>query len=312
MVRLAAIVLTFGVCTAALPQSQKPPERHPGRIWIDAAFVDSKGTPVTDINRDEVQVWIGHFLAPIEDFISVTPDNDAGRGRRYLVLLLDDITTPLALVPRVKEAAKHFVSRMGPNDQMAVVTLDGSGMESTNDHARLLQAIDAYNVRATGVLRRDQLGEQVLKTISALAEALAAAGDQRKTIVAIGRSDIFDRPIPPIAMGLDLKPQWVDAMRAMALANATLYIVDASVLGARWMPDSGTAGFAHASGGTAFIGINDLDGAADKILAEAANYYLIGVKAPPVGGKADLSELQVKLKRRGITVRAREAVSGGR
>jgi hypothetical protein len=39
---------------------------------------------------------------------------------------------------------------------------------------------------------------------------------------------------------------------------------------------------------------------------------LIGVKAPPVGRTADLRELQIKVKRKGVTVRAREAVSGGR
>lgn len=293
------------------PTPQKLPERHPGRIWIDAAFVDSKGAPVTDINRNEVEVWIGHFLAPIEDFISVTPDNDAGRGGRYVVLLLDDITTPLVEIPRVKDVARHFVSRMGPDDRMAIVTLDGSAMESTSDHARLLQAIDAYNLRATGVIRRDLLGEHVLKTVSALAQALAAAGDQRKTIVAMGRSDVFDRPIPPVAAGVDLQPYWVDAMRSLALANTTLYVIDGSVLGERWMADSGEAGFARATGGNAFIGINDLDGAADRILAEASNYYLIGVKAPPVGGTANLRELQIKLKRRGVKVRARQDVSGG-
>ncbi|HEX6465393.1 MAG TPA: VWA domain-containing protein [Vicinamibacterales bacterium] len=312
MLRLVLTAIVAAALSQPQAATQKAPERDPNKIWIDAVFLNSKGTPVTDINRDEVEVWIGHFMAPVEDFISVTPENDAGRPGRYLVLLLDDMTIPIAQVPRVREAARHFVSRMGPDDRMAIVTLDGSGMESTSDHARLLQAIDAYNVRATGVLRPDLVGQQVLTTISAISDALAKAGDQRKTIVAIGRSDVFDRPIPPVAMGIDLKQDWVEAMRAMARANATVYVIDASMLGARWMPDSGNAGFAHASGGNAFIGINDLDGAADRILAEASNYYLIGVKAPPVGRSADLRELQVKLKRRGITIRTREAVSGGR
>jgi len=39
---------------------------------------------------------------------------------------------------------------------------------------------------------------------------------------------------------------------------------------------------------------------------------LIGVKAPPVGKTADLRDVQIKIKRRGVTVRTREAVSGGR
>jgi VWFA-related protein len=298
---------------ASLVQAQEgrqQPERNPEKLWLDAVFVDGKGNVITDVRRDEVEVWIGHFLTPIEDFISVTPDNDAGRRGRYIVLLLDDITTPIDQVPRVKDVARHIVSRLGPDDRMAIVTLNGSAMESTGDRTPLLQAIDHYYPRAVGVIRPDDLGAQVLNAISALAGQLAKAGDQRKTIVAIGRSDFFDRPI--MRYGRDLKPEWTEAMRTMALANASLYVIDSSMVGQRFLPDSGDAGFARATGGVAYIGLNDLDGAADKILAEASNYYLIGVRAPPVGKTAELRDVQIKIKRRGVTVRSREAVSGGR
>jgi len=301
------------VMTAAWPQAvQKPQERPPDQLWIDAVFVDGKGAVVTDVQRDEVEVWIGHFLVPIEDFISVTPANDAGRGGRYIVLLLDDITTPIDQIPRVRDVARHIVSRLEPADHMAIVTLNGSAMESTGDRAPLLHAIESYNIRATGVIRPDDLGAHVLQTMTSLAEQLGKAGDQRKTILAIGRSDFFDRPIPPTRYGRDLKPEWTAAMRAMAQANATLYVIDSSMVGGRFLPDTGEAGFAHATGGQAYIGTNDLNSAADKVLAEASNYYLIGVKAPPVGKTAELRDIQVKIKRRGVTVRTREAVSGGR
>jgi VWFA-related protein len=312
MMRLA-IALALSLSTAGLArQPQKPQERPPDQLWIDAVFVDGKGNVVTDVQRDEVDVWIGHFLTPIEDFISVTPANDAGRGGRFIVLVLDDITTPLDQIPRVKDVARHIVERMGPDDHVAIVTLNGSGMESTGDRTPLLRAIELYNVRATGVIRPDDLGAHVLQTMTSLAEQLGKAGDQRKTILAIGRSDFFDRPIPPPRNGRDLKPEWMAAMRAMAQANASLYVIDSSMVGQRFLPDTGDAGFAHATGGVAYIGLNDLNGAADKILAEASNYYLIGVKAPPVGKTAGLRELQIKVKRRGVTVRAHEAVSGGR
>jgi VWFA-related protein len=306
-----AFALAFSLWGAGMAQlPQKQPERGPEQLWLDAVFVDGKGAVVTDVRRDEVEVWIGHFLVPIEDFISVTPSNDAGRGGRYIVLVLDDITTPIDQVPRVRDVARHIVSRLEPDDHMAIVTLNGSAMESTGDRAPLLRAIEAYNIHATGVIRPDDLGAHVFQTMTSLAEQLAKAGDQRKTILAIGRSDFFDRPIP--RYGRDLKPEWTAAMRAMAQANATLYVIDSSVLGARFLPDTGDAGFAHATGGPAFIGINDLNGAADKVLAEASNYYLIGVKAPPVGKTSDLRDVQIKIKRRGVTVRTREAVSGGR
>jgi hypothetical protein len=190
--------------------------------------------------------------------------------------------------------------------------LNGGGMELTTDRGRLRQEIDHYNVRATGVWRADMIGEHVLATLADLAGKVAQAGDQRKTIVAIGRGDILDRPLPAPSAGHDLLPEWVQAMRVMALANASLYVIDSATLGARRLADRGDNGLAKAMGGHAFIGINDLNGAADHILREAANYYLIGLKAPPVGREADLRELEIKVKRRGVTVRTREAVSGGR
>src|SRR5262249_6724989 len=98
--RLAIALALSLITTGVAQQPQKPQERGPDQLWIDAVFVDGKGAVVTDVQRDEVEVWIGHFLVPIEDFISVTPGNDAGRGGRYIVLLLDDITTPIDQVPR--------------------------------------------------------------------------------------------------------------------------------------------------------------------------------------------------------------------
>jgi VWFA-related protein len=314
MMRLRlGILLALGISAAALAQSpQKPQERAADHLWIDAVFLDAKGNPVTDVRNDEIELWVGHFLVPIDQFISVTPANDAGRGARLIVLLLDDFAVPLDEFARVKETAKHFVNRMGPTDSMAIVTLEGSGMDSTSDRARLLRAIDSYYVRATAVMRPDDLGAQVLRTLAALAGQLAAAGDQRKTIVAIGRGALFDRPIPPAVVGRDLLPEWTEAMRAMALANASLYVIDSGSVGSRRLVDNGDAGLAHATGGHSFAGVNDLNAAADKILAEASSYYLIGAKAPPVGRSADLREIQIKIKRRGVTVRTREAVSGGR
>jgi VWFA-related protein len=303
---VAAALVSFA------PVQQKPVEHGPEHLWIDASFVDGKGNPVSDLEKDEIEVWVGHFLVPIEEFVSVTPENDAGRGGRVIVLLLDDVMVPLPDMPRVREAARRFVDKMADGDRVAVVTLNGEGMELGGDRARLRQAIDHYNVRATGVWRTDTLGEHVLGTLAGLAGQLAEAGDQRKYIVAIGRGDVFDRPLPPPNAGHDLLPEWVHTMRVMALSNTALYVIDSATLGARRMADNGETGLAKATGGHAFLGINDLNGAADRILREAATYYLIGLKSPPVGREADLRELEIKVKRRGVTVHSREAVSGGR
>jgi VWFA-related protein len=300
---------TLLTAAAAATQAQAPVERVPGRVVVDVVAVDRKGMPVMDLKRDEIEVWIGHFRVPIETFTPVTPATD-DKGGRVLVLLLDDVTLPLQRVPRANEVARRFVSRMLPGDQMAVVTLNGEGMESTSDQARLRKAVDAYEVRLSGVNRIEQLGQHFLKTVASISRQLVEAADQRKTIVAIGSGWLLDRPIPPPQVGQSLLPEWIDAMRIMALANVNLYVIDPAGVGTT-RAGGGDSGFANETGGFAFLNTNDLNGAADRILRETASYYMIGVGDPPVGGSG-LRELEVKVLRRGVTVRTRRAVPASR
>ena len=290
--------------------AQIPVERSPGRLLIDAIAVDRDGSSVPDLRREEVEVWIGGYRVPIDTFAFVTPA-DADRGGRSIALILDDVTLPLDMVPRVRDAARRFVERMSPGDEISIVTLSGTSLESTDERARLLQRIGAYNVKLTGVQRIDDLGAQALGTIASVARQLESASGRRKTIVAIGTGWLFDTPIPPPTVGRDVRAEWTDAMRAMAFANATLYVIDPMGLGSS-RALGGSSGFAHETGGFAFLNTNDVSGAADRIFREAGSYYLIGVTNPPVGRKADLRDLDVRVLRRGVTIRARKAVAGAR
>lgn len=289
-------------------QAQAPLERGAGRIHIDAVALDKKGVPVMDLKPAEVEVWIGHFRVPIESLTAVRPG--ANPSGRLTVLVLDDVTMPLPQIGRARDVAKRFVTRMLPEDRMAIVTLDGSSMETTNDSAKLLRTIDRFTAQSAGMIPSDRLGEHVLKTLGGLARAMVEAGGQRKTIVAIGSGWLFDRPLPPAGAGMDPRKDWVAAMQAMALGNVNLYVIDPAGMSLA-RADSGGAGFARETGGMAYLATNDLNGAADQIMREAANYYLIGVGDPPVGRGAELREVAVKVLRRGVTIRARRTITGG-
>lgn len=293
----------------AAAQPQAPTERGAGRIFVDVVALDRTSAPVMDLKPGEVEVWIGHFRVPIQSFTVVTPSADP--SGRLTVLVLDDLTMPLQQLGRAKDVARRFVNQMQPGDKMAVVRLDGSAMESTNDRARLLQAIDAFNLRATGVMPFEHLGEHVLTTLGNLSRQMVETGSQRKTIVGIGSGWLFDRPIPPPRVGMEPRKEWIAAMQAMALSNVGLYVIDPSGMSMGRPADSGGTGFARETGGFAFIATNDLDGAADRIMRESANYYLLGVGDPPVGRGADLRELDIRVLRKGVTIRARKTITGG-
>jgi VWFA-related protein len=306
---LIALTVTFATAFAD-PRAQQAVERPASHMVIDVVAQDKKGMPVTDLRREELEVWIGGYRVPFETFSAVTA-GDVDRGGRLIVLVLDDYVLPPQLVPRAREAARRFVNRMSPGDQMAIVTLNGSMMESTDDRRRLLGAIDRYNSRGFGVQRIDTIGEHVLKTMSTLSRQLGAGPYGRKAIVGIGASWLFDLPIPPPSVGRDLRPEWTEAMREMAQSNVSLYVIEPGGVGISPMV-GGSNGFARETGGHSFLNTNDLTGAADRIMREAANYYLIGVADPPIQRKAELRELEVKVLRPGVTVRARRAIAGSR
>ncbi len=306
-VAVLALLASAATSSARATQSPAPgPSRPP--IEIDAVFVDTHGAPVRDINRDEVEVWIAGRRIPLETFVAVTPE-DVERSRRSIVLLLDDITLEPAIAPRVREAGRHLVQRLRPGDQMAVIALSGDVTKSTDDKVALLQMVDRFNPRATGFLRPDDLGEQVLKTVSQVSQQVAESGGRRRTIIGIGSGWVFDTPLPPPMAGRELGPEWIEAMRSMASANVTLYVIDPGGVGRTRLP-AGDAGFARESGGFAFLNTNDVKAVADQIMNEASNYYILGVSDPPMFRGAPLREVDVRVKRRGVTVRARRALSG--
>ena len=293
----AALVLTV----------HAPAEQRGASILIDAVAVDGNGNPVLDLRPGDLDVRVGQLHVPVESLELVTPESPNREGR-IVILLMDDITLPQSEVPRAREAANRFVSRMLPGDSMALVLLNNPVFESTDDPAKLRGAISRYNTTATGVLRVDDLAEHVFGTVQSIARGISEAGDGRKVIVGIGSGGLFDRPIPPpnTGTGKNLLPNWIACMKALANAHAAFYVIYPTSIGMT-RADSGDTGFARETGGHAFIGTNDLNLAADRILKETANYYLIRVASPPTGGSG-LRELQIKTSRRGVTIRARKAI----
>ena len=305
MTRFLIVLLSAAL---ALAGSQSPAGRPtPGPLLrIDAVALDSRGNPVTDLTKDELEVRIANYRVPIE---SLTASDASAEGNgRVIVLLMDDAVVPLALTPRVREIARRFVDRMSPGDRMAIVALNGGAMELSGDRNRLLQGINDYTVRAVGFTRLDLAGEHVLNTVTTLSRQLAEESPGRKTVVGIGAAWLFDTPIPSPTVGRDLRPEWTAAMRAAGFANVSVYAIEPG--GVETSRFSGSDGFASETGGRTFVNTNDFNQAVDQVMREAANYYVIEVADPPIQRKSDLRELDVRALRRGVTVRARRQFPG--
>lgn len=304
-VRGCCLLVTATAVSAAGPQTPAEPR---GPIRIQAVAVDRNGQPVTDLKPDEFEVWINILRVPIQTVTIVSPGSERPRS---IVLLLDDMAVPYAEAARVREVARHFVNRLGPGDEMAILPINGGGTKTTTDRATLLRAIDAYNVRAAGVMPFDVVGQQVLNTYASISRQFSEVSGE-KILVGIGAAWLFDTPIPPPSVGRDLRKEWGETMRAMALADATLYVIDPAGVGRAPFATGGDSGFARETGGHSFTNTNDYAGAVDRIMRQTSNYYILEVADPPIGRKADLRELDVRVLRTGITVRARRWIPGVR
>ena len=294
----------FYVAALTVGAGPQVPSSAAPQLRIDVVALDARGAPVLDLRPAEFEVWINGFQIPIETVTFVAPG--AADTSRTIVMLLDDLTVPPALLPRVREAAHRLVERTSDADRITVVSLNGGVMAKSEDRELLLRTIDRYHVSGVPV-RIDVAGEQVLRTVTGLSRQLAEAPGGRKAIVALGSGWLFDTPIPPPQVNMDLRREWLDAMRASAAAHVSLYVIDPAGLGSR-RADNGASGFARETGGLAFTNTNDIRGAIDRVLTELSNYYVLGIQDPPIGRKADLRELEVKVLRRGVTPRARRAI----
>jgi hypothetical protein len=294
--------------TGALQEPPRP--ANPGRLLeIQAVAVDDRGNPVTDLRPQDVEVWIAGVRVPLES-LGVPPARTPEGPGRLIVLVLDDITLEPVMVSRAREVANRFASQMAAGDRLGVVMLNSGRLEITSGPAQARSLIDRFR-QSLGALPVDQLGAQLLKRVADVARAIVEAPERRKIIVGIGSGWLLDTPVPPgeIGGGLDIRREWFDAMRAMGNAHATYYVVDPAGVGAS--RQMGSYGLAHEAGGYSFVNTNDFNGAVDKIVREADNYYVIRVGDPPFGRKAVVRELNVKSLRRDVTIRAPRGLPGG-
>jgi VWFA-related protein len=307
MTRLSLLLGLALLPAAVLTQETGSAPANPaGNLRLDVVAIDSKGVPVTDLKPSEFEVWISGYRVPIADVYAITPETTG----RTMVLVLDNGAIGPELAFRVKDAARLFVKKMGANDRIAVVPLNGGTLELTDDRQRLLQAIDSYHVQGFP-FRLDDAGEHVLRIIDTFARRLPETVRGRKTIVGLGAGWLFDTPLPPPSVR-NLEAEWVATMRTMAGTNTSLYVIDPAGLGMVRGAGAygGASGFARETGGYAFMNTNDVAGAVERIWAESGTYYVLAVGNPPVQRTADLREVDIKVRRSGVTVRARRGIKG--
>jgi VWFA-related protein len=292
---------------ALLPLSAQQPFRTgTNLVVVPVVVVDNKGATVSDLTVDDFRVTEDGKPVAIESFVAPAEGEVTGEEGRFIVVALDNLLTPAEIGFRVKTIARMFVDHMGPRDVMSIIPINGGRAVTTSSPAELRAAIDRFTPSfGEDTWSGAQKATHGLQMIASLTDQAAKAAHRRKVFVFIGNAYMFS-PNQPSAFGdrsSELSPEWTEAIRATTRNNVAVYLIDPK--GLSNAPNDWSESFAAETGGNAWGRTNNYRAAVDQIWKEAGSYYLLGYAAPINDLK--LHKIEVKVDRRGVTVRARRA-----
>ncbi len=275
-------------------------------VLVPVVVVDGKGAIVQGLTAQDFQLQEDGKPVAIASFLAPHLDADSPDQSRFIVVILDNLSTTAEMAYRVKNIANQFVDRLGPYDVMSVITISGGKAVTTNSKAELKAAIAKFQISGGAeIMSGDRRADHGLKMINSLTDQIARAPHPRRVMAFIGNANMFN-PSQASAFGdraPDLSAEWMEAVRATARNNVSVYVIDPRGLQAS--PGDWSKSFANETGGYAWGRSNNFGAAVGQIFRESAGYYLIGYAAPINDDR--LHNIDVKVARKGVAVRARRA-----
>lgn len=290
--RVAAAIVCAGVAAGAAQQQATY------LVEIDAVVTDGNGTPVQGLKQQDFEVKDDGRRVELKTFDEVA-ETPTTRVSRSLVLLLDDSGVGSGNTLAIQTIARTFVARMAPADEFSVIRLSNRRDEAFGDRLEALLRISEYRSDTLPFFGRETV-ENALRAFAKVSRTLEPIEHRRKALVCIGVPDVCGISEPANQTSL-LWRFWVDAAGAMGRANTSLYSLEPN--GALRRSNATGHSIAVATGGEVFMNTSELNRPIDVIRRDTGNYYLLGYWPNP--SDRQLHDVDVKVKRRGVKVRAR-------
>jgi VWFA-related protein len=271
--------------------------------------------------------------------------NNARPSGRVIAILIDDYSFSEAAIDvggvrKARDTALAVLNDLGPDDKAAVLFTGyaRTAQAFTSNRALLRDAIekaplfgsdltpDASAARGfcyCGVCSIDALGR--------ISESLRSLPEQRKILVYISAGSYTEIQRRGADECLQRKRDAMhDSIRQAHLANVTIQAVDPKGVVTFRGRDAARGGvigvpmpanpleeiaklrqeflrtMAETTGGRAVVNNNNMDVQVPSLLAESSSYYLLGVERPAAREDGRLRRIEVRVNRRGISVRTRQ------
>jgi VWFA-related protein len=307
-------------------------------VQVRVVVQDSKGKPVTDLQRDDFQVFDDRKAQPITLFTADRGTSPAvsamldGPGAAqtaggYSLIVLDWTNTEYPDRYRAKDHALHLLQTYQPRQKIALYLKGRNSRllcDFTSDLSELVRILEAadlefgdldidtpagrFDARYGGRTAAKMSAEEQFffqnKRITDTLRTFGILADRlallpgRKSLVWL--SDAF--PVTPIYY-----PDLERVYGRLNRADVAVYGVDARGLSASTRSYAGTMiQFAERTGGTAFYDRNDLDQGLRLALEDQTVSYVLGFHVP-AKAVPGLHEIRVRVNRQHVQLRYRES-----
>jgi len=331
------------IAALALPQTQpsqppQPPTFRSGAelVRVDVTVVDRSGEPVTTLTADDFDVEEDGAVQSVQSFKFVSADGQPPAGDdvsldirspehaaaeasrdevRVFVIFWDEyhIGKFASAIQGRKALTTLVSSAFGPTDLVALMDplLPVDALRFTRDRAELADRIRKLEGRfgiylpTRSVLedaqlqRRDPARVRSEVTMSALKSAAVHLGslkEGRKAIVFVSEG------LP--SLGMEEFSQLEEMIKAANHNNTAIYTFDPR--GLVGVSDDILRSLADRTGGGPIVDTNMPEKALRQVVKDASAFYLIGYSPAKNPQDGKFHSIKVRVKRRGVTVRARK------
>jgi Ca-activated chloride channel family protein len=296
---------------------QATPQRPPAfrssveTVAVYATVRGSQGQFASDLRQDDFEIYDNGQRRDIVAFSNELQPTTVS-------ILLDRSGSMTNQMAQVTAAARAFVGKLLPGDRASLSSLSWDCQSLTADTSKLEAALDR------GMLL--DLGSPIWRAMDRVMSSLDAAGGRRAVLVFSDGQDTGFRSMVPTA-NVTMTPdscraadQLADVAPAQIIAHARqegVLVYAVSVQGAPYPgpspgDDSDLKRIAKDSGGEAYVLKldTDLTGAFTAIADELHHQYLLGFVPAVFDNK--VHTIDVRVKRTGLTVRARKSYVASR
>jgi VWFA-related protein len=335
--RWSALAWWMAMAAVALQPPQPPTFRTEANlVRVDVTVVDRDGEPVTELTADDFAVEEDGVPQSVQSFKFVTADGRPAEGDdvsleirspehaaaeaardevRVFVIFWDEYHIGrFASAIHGRSALTTFVgSAFGPTDLVALMDplLPVDALRFTRDRTQLADRIRKLEgrygiymptrsaIEEAQLQRRDAARVRSEVTISALKSAAVHLGSLKE-----GRKAIIFVSEGLAGLGSDEYRLLQETIKAANHNNAAIYTLDPRGL------VGGSADvlriLADSTGGEAFVETNMPEKALRQVVKDASAFYLLGYSPAKNPQDGRFHSIKVRVKRRGVSVRARK------